>query len=223
MKNLIIPVAGENKYKDPKIMPNLFKLSENGFMYCVASIMGLQLENFDHIYFTILAKHNKQFLLDKMLDLQFQRLDIADKAKVVILNKETRNQPETIYQTVYQENIKGGIYCKDGDSFFESELSEENSVAVFPIDALTSVNPQHKSYIAIDDMYYITNIIERKIIGNLFSAGGYYFKSADDFCSYYQELQQYDKLYLSHVIYSMLLNNKVFRPIKVNNYIDWGE
>ena len=72
-------------------------------------------------------------------------------------------------------------------------------------------------------MYYITNIIERKIIGNLFSAGGYCFKSADDFCSYYQELQQYDKLYLSHVIYSMLLNNKVFRPIKVNNYIDWGE
>lgn len=223
MKNLIIPVAGENKNKDSNIIPNLFKFSDNGLMYCVASITGLQLDTFDQIYFTILAKHNEKFLLEKMLELQFQRLNITNKAKVVLLKKETRNQPETIYQTICQENIKGGIYCKDGDSFFESEPSEENSVAVFPLDALASVNPQHKSYIAIDDMYYITNIIERKIIGNLFSAGGYYFESADDFCSYYQELQQYDRLYLSHVIYSMLLNNKVFRPIKVNNYIDWGE
>lgn len=220
MKNLIVPIAGENKYKESNAIPDLFKLSENGFMFCIVSIMGLKLDTFDRIYFTILAKHSEQFLLDKMFNLQFERLGIINKAKVVILKHETRNQPETIYQTICQENIKGGIYCKDGDSFFESEQSDENSVAVFPLDALSSVNPQHKSYIAVDDMYYITNIIEKKIISNLFSAGGYYFESADEFCSYYKRLQQYEKLYLSHLIYSMLLDGKVFRPIKIHNYQD---
>lgn len=42
------------------------------------------------------------------------------------------------------------------------------------------------------------------------------------FCKYYTSLRHYDRLYLSHIIYAMLLDKKTFRPFLVKNYKDWG-
>ena len=36
----------------------------------------------------------------------------------------------------------------------------ENGVAIYPIEELEMLDPRDKSYVAVDDMYYITNIIE---------------------------------------------------------------
>ena len=88
---------------------------------------------------------------------------------------------------------------------------------------MTVVDPQNKSYVVVDDMFYITNIIEKKIISHYFNAGGVCFENVDDFCKYYNQVSKYgDKIYVSHVIYSMLLDKKVFRPILVENYEDFG-
>ena len=97
------------------------------------------------------------------MTLQFKRLNIATKAHVIELDNPTKSQPETVYQTIKQNQIKGHIFIKDADSYFETEMLIENAVCIYPLDELNQVNPQNKSYVNIDDMYYITNIIEKEI------------------------------------------------------------
>ena len=71
-------------------------------------------------------------------------------------------------------------------------------------------------------MFYVTNIIEKRVVSHFFSAGGYCFEDAQEFCSYYEKLKNHKSLYLSHVIYSMLLDKKIFRPILIDDYQDWS-
>lgn len=219
--NLIVPVAADKaEYKDK--MPYVFNLSEDGIMLCVKAIMGLNLNSFNNIYFTILNKHNKLYLLEDLFKLQFKRIGIAGKAHIVILNEPTHNQIETISKTIEMNNIQGSLMIKDADCYFECEIIPENSVAVFPLDSLTSVNPKDKSYVAVDDSFYITNIIEKKIISRYFCAGGYTFEDVNSFKNLYEGLKNEGKLFLSHIIYKDLLEGTVYRPILVKNYKDWG-
>lgn len=106
-------------------------------------------------------KHSIEYQLKDLLTLQFKRLNITTKAHVVELDHSTQSQPETVYQTIKQNQIKGHIFIKDADSYFDTDIPTENSVCIYPLDELTQVNPQNKSYVNIDDMYYITNIIEK--------------------------------------------------------------
>lgn len=220
-RTLIIPVAADRPEYEMNI-PYSFRLNKHGFMTCVAAITGLDLSFFDRIYFTILKKHSQQYLLAELFLLQFKRIGIEDKAFVIELDIPTASQPETIFQTVKQANLNGMIFIKDADSYFEADVIGENSICIFPLDSLECVNPQNKSYVNVDDMYYITNIIEKRILGRDFCAGGYTFEEVSDFIDYYTLVKDYSPLYMSHIIYSALLDNKNFRPIKVRNYKDWG-
>lgn len=219
--NLIIPVAADKAEYEDK-MPYLFNLSDDGIMLCIKAIMGLKLSNFSNIYFTILNKHNELYLLEDLFKLQFKRIGIENKAHVVVLKDSTKNQLETIAKTIEMKNIQDCFMIKDADSYFECEINPENSVTIFPLDALSSVNPKDKSYVAVDDSYYITNIIEKKIISRFFCAGGYIFENVNSFLKLYNELKTENKLFLSHIIYKDLLEGTVYRPILVKNYKDWG-
>lgn len=219
--NLIVPIAADKAAYEHE-MPYVFGLNKNGIMHCVNSILGLNLSVFDHIYFTILSKHEIKYELRDLLNLQLKRLGLYN-AKVTILEEPTRSQPETVYKTIKQEHISGSVFIKDADGYFACEVKPVNSIAIFPLEELSVVDPQNKSYVVVDDMFYITNIIEKKIISHYFNAGGVCFENVDDFCKYYNQVSKYgDKIYVSHVIYSMLLDKKVFRPILVENYEDFG-
>ena len=218
--SLLVPVAAD-KPEYANGLPYLFGLDKDGVIICIKSIMGLELDKFDNIYFTILKKHDERFFIVDALNLQFKRLGIKN-AKVVVLNEPTQDQAETIYRTIEQEHIEGSIFIKDADSFFKTELLDNNSVAIFPIEDLEVLTPKDKSYVTVDDMYYLTNIIEKSVVGHYISAGGYYIEQVDNFLHYYNELRGYGRLYLSHIIYAMLLDKKTFRPMIVKDYKDWG-
>lgn len=221
MKNLIVPI-GDYKQEYEVNIPYLFRLNNQGFMYCINAIKGLDLNFFDKIYFTIQNTVDKQYFVSKMLNIQFQRMGISSKTSIVILDKQTKNQADTIHKTIIQEAISGFLMIKDADGYFESTLNEENSIMVYPIDSLEMINPQNKSYVEIDDLYYVTNIIEKRIIGRWFAAGGYIFENAKDYCTYYDMFKKKENLCLSHIIFAMLLDKKNFRPIKVKKFADWG-
>lgn len=216
---LIVPVAADKpEYADG--LPYVFGLDRDGVMICIKSILGLDLSKFDHIYFTVLKKHDMRFFLVDMLRLQFKLLGIP-QAKVIVLDDPTQDQAETIYQTIKREGITGKVFVKDADSYFRTEMAGTNGVAIFPIEELEVLAPKDKSYVAVDDMYYITNIIEKSVVGHYISAGGYSMQAAD-FLEYYHRLRRYGKLYLSHLIYAMLLDKKSYRPMIVREYKDWG-
>ncbi|MFA6812305.1 MAG: hypothetical protein WCR45_04330 [Bacteroidaceae bacterium] len=218
---LIVPIAADKK-EYSTTMPYLFNLNSDGIMLCIKSILGLNLDIFDKIYFTILKKHNDPYYLNEMFNIQFKRTNLLGKAELIILDEPTESQPETIVKSLETAHIHGAFMVKDADSYFTGNIEIGNYICTFPLDALKQVNPQNKSYVTIDDMYYITNIIEKKIISRHFCAGGYIFKDADAFIQEYKKINCKKGIYISHIIYSMLLNKINFRPISVKGYQDWG-
>ena len=216
--SLIIPAAA-NKKRYEEEMPFIFSLNKKGICYCLQAMQGLHLEQFDHIYITILQEHDIRYGLSSMLNMQLMRMGVHN-ARIVVLEHETSSQAETIYQTIQLEDISGALFIKDADSFFSGEILPQNGIAVYPLERLSQVDPQHKSYVAVDDMGYITNTIEKRVIDHFFNAGGYCFEDADMFCEYYLRYKGWPGLYLSHLVYAMLLDKQVFRPFKVDGYID---
>lgn len=218
--SLIIPAAAD-KPEFERLLPRIFSPDKEGGMVCVKSILGLNLEDFDNIYFTILRKHADRYDVDVLLDLQLRRLGL-DKAKIVILDEPTSTQAETVVKTIEQEKIDGSVFIKDADSYFKAEIFPENGVAVYPLEKLELVDPRNKSYVSVDDMQHITNIIEKRVVSNLFNVGGYCFENVNDFLEVYRQHKDLGLIYLSHLIYSMLLNGNIFRPIRVSDYNDWN-
>ncbi len=218
--NLIVPVAADKPEYCNKL-PYVFALGEDGIIVCIKSILGLPLDHFDTIYFAILRKHDERFYIADSLQMQCKRLGLPN-VKIVILDKPTCDQVETVFITIQQEKVSGSLYIKDADSYFESDEVMQNGVAIYPIEELELLDPRDKSYVAVDDMYYITNIIEKSVIDHHISAGGYAFEDTEEFCTYYNGLRHYERLYLSHIIYAMLLDKNTFRPFMVKNYKDWG-
>lgn len=218
--NLIVPVAADSK-EGSNTMPYVFGVDCYGIMLCLKAITGINYKDFDNIYFTLLRKHVEAFNVDSILRLQFKRLGI-DKADIVILDEPTVSQPETVAKTIEAKGLGGSIFIKDADNFFNATIYPENGVAVFPLENLEIVDPRNKSYVAVDDMQYVTNIIEKRIISNLFSAGGYSFANCETFMNIFNKYKHLGNLYLSHLIYALLLEGENFRPIKVTDYVDFS-
>jgi len=221
MKTIIVPIAADKPEYD-EVIPHVFRMNNSGVMLCIAGILGLDISAFDKIYFTILKKHSVHYQLKAMMELQLLRLGLSNKSEVVELLESTKSQPDTIFSTIQSKHITGSVLVKDADCYFEAEIVPENSVFTFPLDSMNQVNPQCKSYIQTDDQFYITNIIERRIIGRDFCAGGYYFEDVEDFLRYYEQNKSYSPLFMSHIIYSALLDGQSFRPVRVLRYKDWG-
>lgn len=217
--NLIVPIAS---YKSEYLnsLPPVFVKDEDGLMPCIKAVQALDLSLFDHIYFTILRSLDNRHDLQSRLQEQFYRIGLS-RTEIVVLENPTISQPETIYQTIQQAHIEGAIFIKDADCSFTGEIVPQNGVVIYPLESLPWVNPQNKSYVAVDDNFYVTNIIEKKIISHYFLAGGYCFEDAQLYCRYYEPFAGQKGLYLSHIIYSMLLDKHLFRPILATEYTDF--
>lgn len=221
MMTIIVPIAADKAEYDRKL-PQPFRLDDEGTMFCVKAITGLPLDEVKDVYFVILRSHEQRFMLSEQLMMQFRRHNLT-KAHVTILDESTKSQAETVARAIEVNGIQGTVFIKDADCYFTTdEILPQNGVAIYPLENLPVVDPQHKSYVAVDDMFYVTNIIEKRVVSHFFSAGGYCFEDAQEFCRYYERLKDYSPLYLSHIIYTMLLDKKIFRPIQIEDYQDWA-
>lgn len=216
--SLIVPAAANKKIYESQL-PKIFHLNDRGYFFCVEAISCLDLSIFSAVYFTILRQHDEKYDIGAMLNMQLTRAKIKN-AKIVILDKPTDSQAETIYQTICQEHINGAIFIKDADCKFTADIYPQNGIVVYPLEKLTVVNPQHKSYVAVDDMSYITNTIEKKVIDHYFNAGGYCFDNSTIFSQYYEQYGTQKGLYLSHIVYAMLLDKHIFKPFIAKEYKD---
>lgn len=220
--SLIVPIAADKPEYESHI-PYVFRMDDSGTMYCLKAILGLELSAFENIYITILKKHDAKYGIAGMLRLQIERLNLRN-VHICVLETSTRNQADTIYHTIKQEGITGAIYIKDADGYFKSEVVVQYGVAVCPIEKLKVLKPQNKSYVDVDNMFYITNIIEKRVVGHMINVGGYCFEDADVFCRYFHRLiEKNEKLYLSHIVYAMLIDKIDFRPTVVEDYEDWED
>lgn len=226
---LIVPMINTSeRYKN--IVPIEFQYdNECNKMNCIKSIEGTNTDLFSIIYFVILRKHEEKYNISSKIKLD---ISISNKlrnipCKFVILDHPTSSQAETIYKTITNANISGPIFIKDADNGCVCDVNRiDNFVLVYQLENTKVVDPQHKSYVSIDDQNFITNIIEKRIISSYFNCGGYTFKSANDFINAYEGILKYEDImnhmYISHLIYWLLLNKKMkFRPIEATYYDDY--
>lgn len=229
---LIMPMLDLSpKYEDK--CPIEFQYNnETGIMNCMEVLNRTDMRFIKAIHFIILKKHEYLYNIIRKIrsEIKFneERYEDIDIIISKVLNP-TSSQAQTVYNEIKSNNITGPIIIKDADNACDIDLygkNKGNFVFVYPLEKTPIVDPQHKSYISVDDQNFVTNIIEKRVVSNLFNCGGYGFNNAEDFKTAYEALMEFEDInnhmYISHIIYWLMLNkNLKFRPIEADGYEDF--
>ena len=223
MINLILPVAGQSS-RYPNMRPKWLITLPDGKLMIEKSVENFNLNIFNKVYVVVLKEHLKKYV-DKKNLLKSLKKNISKKIELVELRTPTSCQAETVYKAIKLANIKGGIVIKDCDNTFKSHFLKKpsNEVMVLNLNNTDLIEAKSKSYVTFDKLNNIKNIVEKKVISDFFCCGAYSFKSSLDFLYFSKKLLLKSKdVYISHVIYEMILNQHIFKSKEVSNYIDWG-
>jgi hypothetical protein len=219
--NLIIPMAGKSS-RFPNLRPKWMLTHPNGRFMAIEAISGLNLEEFNKIYFVCLKEHEEQFGFLKGFTEELEDAGIFSKTEFVFLPEQTKDQPQTVYNAIKQANINGPIVIKDSDNFFKVALGAGNSVCYSDLNTSGLIKPKNKSYLLRDANGNISNIVEKQVISPYFCVGAYSFESAELFCQLLDSLPNQGERYISNVIFQSILQGKLFEGKVVENYVDWG-
>jgi hypothetical protein len=197
-------------------MTNRFMVTE--------SILGLNLDFFESIYFICLQEHEDKYNFIKGFTEELEELQLNKKSNIILLSNQTKSQSETVYNFLNKNSLDGFIFIKDSDGYYECELVEEkNQIAYFDLNDMDDINARTKSYIELDINEIVTNIVEKQVISSTFSSGGYAFSDAKEFCVTYEKLKDMEgECYISHIIFEMMLSGSTFYGLKTFNFKDWG-
>ena len=196
-------------------MTNRFMVTE--------SILGLNLDFFDNIWFICLQEHEDKYQFMKGLVSELDEVGLRAKSNIVLLPEQTDSQSETVYTFLSGQELEGFVFIKDSDGFYRCDVEERNQVAYFDLNDMDDINARTKSYIELDVNNVITNIVEKKVVSSTFSSGGYGFADAKEFCKTFEKLQDMDgECYISHIIFEMMLSGSTFYGTKTTDFKDWG-
>lgn len=219
MSKLIIPVAGKSS-RFPNMRPKWLLTMANGELMIEWSIKKLDLNEFEEIIIICLTEHLERFVSkQKLMEIMNEH---HQNVRVIELEKVTASQSETIFCGLTKGGVKGPILIKDCDNQFGISFKGNNIVAVGDLNSAGKINAGNKSYVEVDGIGEVKNIIEKYVVSNYFCAGAYGFESSDDFINAYNQINQTNELYVSHIIYHLLMSNVSFKAVDVLDYIDIG-
>jgi len=222
MMSLIIPCAGRSSRFQGK--PKWLLTCPNGNLMIQEAIKCLNLENIENIYITFVKEHiDKYFSKDNIKNL----FENFKNVYITILEDFTSSQTETVYLTILKNNIKGGIFIKDCDSYYNHKIEKGNYACSLKICEENNVSKiYNKSFIESNSLDQIIHFCEKKIIGDTICVGGYSFKDSSIFTEYYEKCKdtkvETNEFYISHLIHFCMLDGKIFYKKDVTNFIDWG-
>jgi len=220
--DLLIPAAGKSS-RFPNMRPKWMLTHPDGNLMLVSSCKGLDLSLVKNIYVTILREHIERYDCADSIVEAFEELGVSKRVKVLALDESTSCQAETVSKTIEHFGLDGPIFIKDADSYFSTDISIENSVCVFDLGNMNHVHACNKSFVQCNDQLSIVNIVEKKVISSTFCVGGYSFACANDFYESFKEfILESEEVYVSHVIYRMILGDHQFKARPVKDFLDWG-
>lgn len=223
MKTLIVPMMGKST-RFPNLRPKWMLTHPIGGFMGTEALRGLNLNAFSTVYFVTNKEHEEKYQFIESFIHHLHLINNRINVQFLLLEQQTRSQPETVYQCIKQKNITGEILVKDSDNFFEATIGDEkNFVCYFDLNDGNQFNAKNKSYIQFDNNDFISNIVEKKIVSSTFSVGGYGFEEAEEFCRHFEKLGYLDsEVYMSNVIFEMLLAGHKFVGVRTTKYEDWG-
>lgn len=222
MSTLILPLAGQST-RFSGLRPKWLFTMPCGRPMFERSISKLNLSGVDSVVVICLREH-----LDKYTDFESLRgqfdSSLGRPVNWVVLDKPTRSQSETVAEGIKHANVVGSIFIKDCDNEFEYTPRGINEIAVLNLNQAGLVDAKSKSYVEINEYNQVTNIVEKNVISNEFCCGGYGFASAKRFFDTFERLNQsHDhEIYVSHVVYQMLVDGDEFAARSTASYVDWG-
>ena len=156
----------------------------DGLPMAVKAVEGLHIPTADLII-TLLREHDERFNAVEGL-----RRAFGDAVHCVVLDHPTASQSETVVETLRRTGLNEPFLVKDSDNYFELTTVEEpyNYVSVASLNDFDQINPRNKSYVQVDQEDIIVNFREKKVISDLFSVGGYFFRQPAEFIAAYDEL-----------------------------------
>jgi hypothetical protein len=196
----------------------------DGKLMIEKSIENIDLDVFDRIVVVGLDEHFQEFTSREVILESFQMVT-GRIPELVSLKEPTKSQSETIYEAIRAIDLEGAIYIKDCDNSFACAPKPINAVSTVNLNDMELIDAKNKSYVEIDTFGSITNIVEKEVISNYFCCGGYSFQSSKEFCSAFEEIATGDldrEVYVSHIIYKMLLDGEKFTINEASQYVDWG-
>ena len=120
MKSLIIPVAGQSS-RYPGMRPKWLLTMPDGSLMIEKSVSMLDINKFDKVIVVALKSHVKNFS-DKKVLLKILQKSISKKIKLLLLDKPTTCQAETVLKSLEKLNLRGGIVIKDSDNIFNQKI-----------------------------------------------------------------------------------------------------
>jgi len=217
---LILPVSGQSA-RYPGLRPKWMLNHPNGNLMIAESIRGLNMTGIKEMIVVCLRCHYEKYGVQVMLDKQFAKLGLGNKLRVVVI-EQSDSQPHTVYQALKREHVSGPILIKDSDNYFVYTPKPGNTVCYAGIADINRGNVANKSYVMINEAGTLLNIVEKRMISDLFCTGGYGFAGASEFVAAFEQMPATPNLYISHVIYQMMLKGALFSGSRVSDYVDWG-
>ena len=220
MKNLILPVAGKSS-RFPEMRPKWILSMPDGLLMLEKSIENLDVKKiYDNVVIICLKEHIDQYISPNVLKNSFEK-NYGIRPKLAILDKPTSSQSESVYLGLKKAKVKGSIFIKDCDNTFSFKFEGKNQVAVIDLNQQGLVDAKSYSYVKVDKLGFINNIVEKNVIGNLFCCGGYGFEDVKDFYKSYESIKSKEEVYISHVIFSLLLKGERFKAKEASLYQSW--
>lgn len=227
MKTLIIPCAGRSS-RFPNMKPKYLLTHPEGKLMIEKAIEGLNLKQFDRIIITILKEHSEKYESELILQQIFSE---RPNVEILVLEKETFCQAETVYETICRKNVEGAFVVKDVDNRISLTNDEivSNSIAGVNLETFEKeiTRLRQKSFLIVNDQSIIVDIIEKSVKSKYVCVGLYSFASTEQFCDAYNALRQNNlsdgEIYISHVISYLIGTGKcMFQLEEVRSYDDWG-
>jgi hypothetical protein len=217
---LILPVAGKSS-RFPNMRPKWLLTMPDGKLMYEKSVEGIDCKVFDRIVIVCLKEHVDKYSNKDGLLASFKKATDT-VPEILMLEEATNSQSETIFQALKKSNITGSFFIKDCDNVFSCDPLPSNTVATIDLNDIELIDAKNKSYVEVDSLGIISNIVEKNVVSNQFCCGGYGFKSAVEFVSAYEGIVSSEEVYISHIIYKMLLEGQEFKTIPASVYQDWG-
>lgn len=217
---LIVPMAGLST-RFPGTRPKWLLTTPSGDLMCRACVDRLDFASVHEVVYVMRQDHAAAVDAVAVLARQMASNPLPVPYRTAII-APTASQPETVAAAIDQLAIRGPIFIKDVDNRFACAPTGANEVAVADLSAADRTSAASKSYVEVNDLGRITTIVEKRVVSSTFCVGGYGFASADDFTRTFGRLRHQPDLYVSHVIYAMLLEGVGFAARPVEGYEDWG-
>jgi hypothetical protein len=193
----------------------------DGKLMIEKAVERLDLEQFDRVLVVCLREHLEQYLSEESLNTVLGGIN-HPRIDTCILDVPTSSQSETVAEALKRGGVEGAFFVKDCDNMFGCKWSGENEIAVLDLNNVGLIDAKNKSYVTVDAVGNVSNIVEKQVISNYFCCGGYGFRDAAEFLTHYHSINSDKEVYISHVIYSMLIDGIGFKITNSHTYVDWG-